>query len=184
MFQFPRSSVALSAFLLLIATAFTAYADVAPPPDYVESCTPENYQSSTEQCELCGTYFREPDRCRNEYVKRGFDYKCRTRGASVWKEVWCRSKDATSPAPAPVVHGDDPDPFPANRDPNLLAHPSSTEPSSEKSRSASSSPPAIRPSGGACGSCAVGSRTGTATTVVFLLLLSACAVLTGRRKTR
>jgi hypothetical protein len=46
-----------------------------------------------EDCQVCGAYFGERDRCEKEFGTKGFAYRCRTYGASVWKEVWCRSSD-------------------------------------------------------------------------------------------
>jgi len=70
-----------------------AAADLPPPPGYVEKCTLESQQRLEEDCQVCGAYFGERDRCEKEFGTKGYKYRCRTYGASVWKEVWCRSSD-------------------------------------------------------------------------------------------
>lgn len=83
-------------FTLLSALAL---ADVAPPDDYVETCTVER------QCEggngiVCGdSYFGDRTACQRAWADKGYARKCSTRGASTWDEVWCASASLrTQPA--------------------------------------------------------------------------------------
>jgi MYXO-CTERM domain-containing protein len=89
-------SLALSLF------ALPALADLAPPDGYVESCTLEKQQSTGLVCKLCETYHGNPaDYCAKQ-AGAGFLQACRTRGASVWGEVWCIG-DAADAGRAPSV---------------------------------------------------------------------------------
>ncbi len=69
-----------------------ALADVPPPPGYVEQCTIEKQCKPTEEGTSCGTWHGERDKCKQQHTSDGFVYKCSTRGASVWTEVYCRPK--------------------------------------------------------------------------------------------
>lgn len=64
-------------------------ADIAPPRGYVEKCSIETQQKSGEQCRLCGASFQGRDEC-TRLTSQGYQERCRTYGASVWQEVWCR----------------------------------------------------------------------------------------------
>jgi hypothetical protein len=77
--------------ILFAAVFYTpwASADIAPPRDYVEKCSIEAQQKSGEQCRLCGGSFRGREECK-QLASQGYRERCRTYGASVWQEVWCR----------------------------------------------------------------------------------------------
>ena len=93
------STALLSGLLLGLVIPSLAQADVPPPPGYVESCTVEAQGASVE-CTLCGdAYHGDVDACEKKHGPAGFQRRCRTSGASVWKEVWCK----TSAAPPPAV---------------------------------------------------------------------------------
>ena len=74
---------------LALAAAGPARADIQPPPGYVESCTPEKACPGRASV-TCRGSFRDADGCRKEFEPQGLARACRTRGASVWTEVWCK----------------------------------------------------------------------------------------------
>lgn len=79
----------IAAFLLVPVAAL---ADLAPPPGYQEQCTIERVQQAGELCQLCtGAYHGDRDYCERELADQGYEHRCRTRGASAWREVWCRA---------------------------------------------------------------------------------------------
>jgi uncharacterized protein (TIGR03382 family) len=96
------SSSAL-AFAACLAFGATALADVPPPDGYEESCTVERQQRPSETCEACrDSYHGDVDACERRYTAAGYTFRCRTPGASVWTELWCR--DGAAPTtPPPVV---------------------------------------------------------------------------------
>lgn len=67
-----------------------AIADVPPPPGYEEQCTVEKMQVDGLVCKECSASFQGREECealeKEEYVA-----KCKTNGASVWKEVLCKT---------------------------------------------------------------------------------------------
>lgn len=103
------SVVLLPGLLLALAIPSVARADIAPPSGYVESCTVDNEQVPDKPCLLCGdAYHGDVDACEKKHAGAGYERRCRTSGASVWNEVWCKTS-ATPPAspvsPAPVTPG-------------------------------------------------------------------------------
>ncbi|MCK6537417.1 MAG: hypothetical protein L6Q84_30985 [Polyangiaceae bacterium] len=163
-----RRPLWLAAGLLLAPTAF---ADLAPPPGYVEPCTVEKQQKSNETCITCSTYHAEPDACVKQHAGRGFSHRCRSRGASVWTEVWCKPSsgvDVASTLPGPDASGVD-----AASPPMPSASASSTAPAppppASQTSSGTSSPapvgsaagveqPPTPEKGGSCGACSVGAN--------------------------
>lgn len=84
---------------LLALIAMPAYADVAPPDDYVETCTLQKQQTGGLECFECsGTMSAGAADSGIEgmceapatYEADGYTQKCQTAGASNWKEIWCR----------------------------------------------------------------------------------------------
>lgn len=104
-----RSLVSSVAVLAAATLTPAAFADVPPPPGYVETCTVERQQRSGESCMLCGeSYHGDRDACQRRYEPEGYEMRCRTPGASVWRELWCRTGEpviAVPPTPntPPVV---------------------------------------------------------------------------------
>jgi len=97
-----KPSIALPGLLLALTIPSLARADVPPSPDYVERCTVAKEQGPGTECINCGdAYHSDRDACERKY---GGDYsrRCKTSGASVWNEVWCRPAAAPAPAPAPA----------------------------------------------------------------------------------
>lgn len=73
-----------------------AFADIAPPPGYVEQCTVAKQQKAGQECRACGSSFMGRKECA-KLGAQGFKEQCRSQGASVWTEVWCRPAGAKSP---------------------------------------------------------------------------------------
>ncbi len=106
------SALLLPGLLLALAIPSVARADIAPSPDYVETCTVDNEQAPDKPCVLCGdAYHGDVNACEKKYAVEGYERRCRTRGASVWKEVWCKTSAAAPPVPpAPPVSPAKPNP--------------------------------------------------------------------------
>ncbi len=92
--------------LTLLAWVGVARADLPPPPDFVEVCTPAVCpQGAGVSCE--GSF---EGRVACEALEaRGYVASCRTSGASVWTEVMC---PAALSAPAPAAPNAPPMPAP------------------------------------------------------------------------
>jgi MYXO-CTERM domain-containing protein len=132
------------------ALALTAHADIAPPPGYVETCSVQRHQSADKQCVACRAWFRERDACVKQYGAQGYTSACRSRGASVWTEVWCKSASTaaaadagmpdldaglpTIPAPAPPTP---PPPTPVGDDAGAKPEPAAARAKAARARSAS-----------------------------------------------
>lgn len=87
--------------LWLFATL--AFADIAPPPGYVETCTVERACGKAGG-ETCHAWHGDVDACK-PLADRGLSKSCQTRGASAWEEVWCNPGEGTAAAdePTPAV---------------------------------------------------------------------------------
>ncbi len=190
-------AVPFAASVALLASS--ARADLAPPPNYVESCTIENAPKDQE-CHRCGAFFGNRTWCSDELASYGFSQQCRTRGASVWGEIWCRPKAATnkavpkevlaelgSPKPkAPAVADAGPPPAPtasasASETPSV-APSVSTGASASSASSSTGAPPAVPPKQG-CGACDVG--TGAPLSALALAASAGLALtLVARRRQR
>ncbi|MBN1609835.1 MAG: hypothetical protein JW940_24595 [Polyangiaceae bacterium] len=82
--------------VLLATAAFAgiAAADVAPPEDYVETCTLEQQQKPGEECVACqATYFDNPNPCQEKYDPLGYSQRCSSWGTS-HTEIWCKGSTA------------------------------------------------------------------------------------------
>lgn len=92
----------LGAVVLLVAPF--ARADLTPAG--AETCTIESQQKAGETCVKCAASFKRADTCRESYEAQGYKQRCKTRGASVWSEIWCRaSGPASDAATAPTADG-------------------------------------------------------------------------------
>ncbi|MFO0571493.1 MAG: hypothetical protein U0263_38035 [Polyangiaceae bacterium] len=132
--------------------AWSAAADVPPEPGYVESCTLEKQKQSGDECVSCSASFQDPKACQSQHA--GFEQRCRTRGASVWTEIWCKPR-ATPPSTSST-----PEPEPSASD--TAASPAAS----------SAAPTAVAPEkSGACGACAVSPASGLSG------LLASCVAL-------
>jgi MYXO-CTERM domain-containing protein len=105
-----RSGLSFGAAALLACSL--SRADL--PPQQPETCTIDAQQKSGETCVKCPASFKRPDACRDSYDAQGYKQRCKTKGASVWSEIWCRasseqdaaaplSPDAGAPSPAGAV---------------------------------------------------------------------------------
>jgi hypothetical protein len=80
----------IGAWLATAAFARIATADVAPPDDYVETCTLEQQQKPGEECVACqATYFDDPNPCQQQYGPLGYSNRCSSWGTS-HTEIWCK----------------------------------------------------------------------------------------------
>lgn len=81
--------------LIIAAVVFisnNSRADVPPPPDYVEQCTPQKQAASSRTCEACATSRLDAAGSCGTKLGAGFAFRCRARGgATAWTEVWCRA---------------------------------------------------------------------------------------------
>ena len=85
---------AVSLGALFVCTVSPARADVAPPNDYVEACTLKKKTTSSSECVECQNSQMNDSKARCGQLLSPYCYEqvCQTYGASVWTEVWCRTK--------------------------------------------------------------------------------------------
>jgi hypothetical protein len=196
--------LAVSVFL----AGSSALADLPAPPNYVETCTIENAPKDQE-CHRCGAFFGNRTWCSDELASYGFSQNCRTRGASVWGEIWCRPKAASNkPVPksvlaelgtptrkAPTVEDAGAPPIPSTSASATVAPTASTSsappvtsvgpvtpiaPPSASATSASNAPPAVPPKQ-SCGACDVGARS-PASAIALAASAGLAITLLGRRR--
>ncbi|MBI4705366.1 MAG: hypothetical protein HY744_30030 [Deltaproteobacteria bacterium] len=172
----------LAAAAIALATG-AARADIPPPPGYVEQCTVERQQKPGEICEACGeSFFREPDACAKRYAGTPFGERCRTAGASVWTELWCRPA-AGEPKPVPTAAPVSPPSAGPSPTPTLtIAAPSAPAPPTARPPTppaAAASPPAPKPA--TAGSCALADA-GDAIGALLVGLGAALARAAARRR--
>ncbi len=115
-----RTSLALLAVVAATLTAATARADIPPEPGtYVEECQRWKQEAADEYCELRGADFHDvwgcwegdpedpPEACADGSIEEcctdrlaeGWEYRCKTYGASVFEAMWCRTRVAGDPTP-------------------------------------------------------------------------------------
>ena len=194
-----RQIHAFVAASLVLGLAGKSRADLAPPGDFVETCTLEKQASAGQECQACRAYYGNHDHCSNSLSALGFAQKCRSRGASTWSEVWCRSASpnaAKVPASILAQLSDaqgKPGPLPsasaapapsgslAPLAPSTVAAPS-TAPAAATAKSATPSAPTPAPSPTKKGSCAIGRAPNAGTS--SLLVVAAFAVGFLRRRPR
>ncbi|MBK7584045.1 MAG: hypothetical protein IPI67_28090 [Myxococcales bacterium] len=112
-------------------SAGSARADLpAPGP---ETCSLEKQQKPGEDCVSCSASFEDTEACKTKHSASGYSQRCRSSGASVWTEVWCRE------SPEPVA--------------SAAASSSSGVPTS--SGSTRTEPAAPPEKSGSCGACSV-----------------------------
>jgi MYXO-CTERM domain-containing protein len=115
----------------------SALADLPPDPSYVEQCTLEKQKKAGDDCVECTASYDQEEACKEKHASEGRSKRCRTSGASVWTEIWCRGGAET---PAPSV---------------AAASPSASE------SPVTPSPVAPPEKSGSCGACAVGASSGS-----------------------
>ena len=157
-----------------------------PPAGYVEQCTVEKQAAPGQECVLCGdSYYKTPNACAAKLEPNGYVKACRTRGASTWKEVWCKGKGAPTPsasaasvaepAPAPVASAAESAPSG-----DLPAPVASTAPAAED---ATMPLPENAPKRG-CGACRVGAPDGATGVFGFAAALGLLGLSWARRQRR
>src|SRR5437762_1623544 len=62
---------------------------------YKEKCRLNEVQRDGESCVECGAWHAHREACRH-LGDEGYAERCRTAGASVWTEIWCRNGARTS----------------------------------------------------------------------------------------
>jgi MYXO-CTERM domain-containing protein len=81
-------------FAAALALGFTlsapARADVVDP-DYEETCTISKQQKDGESCVECSASVSDSKACETAHSSDGYTERCKTRGASAWVELWCKS---------------------------------------------------------------------------------------------
>ncbi len=101
-----RQVLSLAVLLTVACLGGAALADVPPPPGYVEQCTVAKQQKRGAACVSCGdAYHGDRDACERSLAPQGYERRCKTRGASVWTEVWCRPAAAAPTEPTPKEEG-------------------------------------------------------------------------------
>lgn len=77
---------------MIIALLFlTARADLPPPPGYVEVCTVAIQCGSDTPGKVCSAYHSGREAC-DALEQEGWSRMCKTAGASVWNEVFCKER--------------------------------------------------------------------------------------------
>jgi hypothetical protein len=196
-----RVTLAAITTLFVVCSTATASADLPPPPGYVETCTIENQLKPSDECFSCAAYHGNSTHCSDSLSEYGFTQRCQTRGASVWREVWCRAKSGSAKEvpkdiiaqlgnsmnrvkPAAVPSAADPiDAPPANPSGAPTTEPttvSSSTPSAAPSHDATPQPQPVPPPARGCGSCLIGG--GTASSAAGLLALVTLAACAWRRR--
>lgn len=95
----PRSdllALALASGLLL--SSGRASADIPPPVGWKETCTLELTRKAGEECFSCSAFYDNPAHCKYLLSGYQFESRCKTRGASVWSEIWCRAGSPSAKA--------------------------------------------------------------------------------------
>ncbi|MFO0573517.1 MAG: hypothetical protein U1A78_05940 [Polyangia bacterium] len=90
-----------------------ARADIPPPRGYVEKCQVQRVQKRDEFCTPCRAWHGDRNACSRSFLAdtgRAWEPRCRTRGASVWTEIWCTpwtgKKPPRLPPPVPKQPGE------------------------------------------------------------------------------
>jgi MYXO-CTERM domain-containing protein len=96
-----RRASAVGVILSALLVTLGARADVTPAPN--PSCSVQRSQRPGVACRECAAWHGKPDACREQFGAQGYTRRCRTPGASVWHEVWCRG-EAPAPPPARTDH--------------------------------------------------------------------------------
>lgn len=99
----PRPLFAFAA-LAVLGAALPARADITVP-GRVETCTMEKQAKAGLECHECRAYHGNPDHCPASLSSYGFKQACRSGGASVWSEIWCRAPGAGAAKVPPELLG-------------------------------------------------------------------------------
>jgi hypothetical protein len=204
----PGRSLLLGLATSSIVAAFASVsrADIAPPPGWKESCTEDQQKKPGEECLSCSAFYGNAQHCSKLLTTYAFESRCKTRGASVWTELWCRgASPSAKKVPANIMsalgnpndNGDkdkDAGPVAPTPEPDAAtsAVPSTTSTASAEptttSTSTSSAPPATKlptedtPKKGACGACAIGASSSSAPTGLLALAMAIAWLRRARRR--
>ncbi|MEB2313988.1 MAG: MYXO-CTERM sorting domain-containing protein [Sorangiineae bacterium] len=163
-----RGLIGVAISVAVSALTATALADLAPGPGPARD--PCNlYAHPDRDCRYCAAWHSEPDKCA-PLADEGLVRVCRTAGASVWKELWCRGEapiDRADAAPTPVPDG------------GTSSHGASSPPS-ERAEDVTAVPPLEKKPG--CGACTVGDAPGDPGGALVLGAASALALGARRRR--
>lgn len=99
-----RAPLALLAAAFATTLAAAASADIAVP-GRVETCTMDKQARADQECYPCSAFHGNHTHCTDSLSGYGFAEVCRTGGASVWSEIWCRPKSPSAPVVPPEVLG-------------------------------------------------------------------------------
>lgn len=188
----------LHALAAVLSWAPSIWADLAPPPGYVEPCSIDNARQTGEECKSCSTYFAEADACQKQYGARGYALRCKTRGTSTWSEVWCKANAGVEVSslkgqPDASEHGPEPTtavsaaptataPDASAASPNPAASTKNDSPAPPASRDDTTPNLPARPEKrGGCGACQLGEPRGPSYTPIIFLVGFALA---GARRAR
>jgi hypothetical protein len=95
-----RTRFAIPALLIAQAFASHAVADVAPPDGYVEECTVAKKTTADTECLECKGLHpgaENAERCTTLLTPYCYTSVCHAYGATVFTEVWCRTKGPEVP---------------------------------------------------------------------------------------
>lgn len=101
----PRSpfTLALATALALGSAALPARADITVPG--ADTCTLEKQAKPGQECHMCRAFYGNADHCPESLAAYGFKQQCRSGGASVWSEMWCRAASPSAPKVPPDLIG-------------------------------------------------------------------------------
>ncbi|MBN2193633.1 MAG: hypothetical protein JW751_12520 [Polyangiaceae bacterium] len=91
--------------LIMLGGSGSARADLAPPEDFVETCTVEQQQAAGETCVSCSVTYEDFTVCANLYEPEGYAKRCKTWGASVFEEVYCKANQNPGTGGSPGTGG-------------------------------------------------------------------------------
>jgi hypothetical protein len=86
-----------------IAFVGPARADMPPPDGYVEKCTVANQETPATECLACGSGHFYNGRCSKLLTPYCFGNVCQSYGATVFTEVWCRTRSERQVAVPPEI---------------------------------------------------------------------------------
>lgn len=98
MTMMPRTlrSISVAGFIATLLVAPVALADLAPIGP--EPCTLDKVANGRDCVECKGAYHGDIDFCVREQEGQHRTLECKTRGASVWTEIWCGEAPADTSA--------------------------------------------------------------------------------------
>lgn len=92
-----RTVIASLVFGVALSAPSLAWADLAPEEPEPDCSVASEQAKGLTDCQKCATYHAEPHKCE-ALAKDGLRQSCRSGGASVWHEVWCKGEASGPPA--------------------------------------------------------------------------------------